>query len=1800
MQILRKVIAGLCIAAMLCGYLPNESFAENTGSTQVEGDTSITTDSSPNKVIIKLKKNDAANNFTTRHKDKAKKLKKFKKDMFEADLTDDELAQVRLDPGVEYVEVNANVSVTNVEGTELPVESVTVGGNQDDYPWGLRAIGSDYLTSLQTGETVKVAVMDTGISNHPELKIAGGVSFVDGTSYSDDNGHGTHVAGTIAAQKDNIGVVGVSPNVELYSVKVLDRTGTGSYSNVIKGIDWAIENNIDIVSMSFGGQVFSQALHESISAAEQAGIIVVAAAGNQGSSEEGVLYPAKFDETVAVGAINKQYTRASFSGIGSELDIVAPGVDVLSTTFDGKYAEMSGTSMAVPHVTGALAVLISNNLNPNEAVDRLLSTATSLGSEEEYGKGLVNVPRALGLVNEPLPLVIDDKEDQPIDYELPEVERPASSTESSIKKLTELSKYIVSLKDMILEKGDITSAKLIEQEYNSLLNIHNELSQLPDQIAQFDKSDHAALASMVNQNYEDKEQEYIKLESQYMQLAVKAREILKVKVGADSELISQSYNKYGDNQTILPGNDALVYLFLDTPKSEINITVYPLDNPNNIVASETYTDASADTFLHYFWQTTSNILPGTYIIHWHYPEAPEWDDYFTVNVVTTSSIETLDLNSPIDKSLPAGTSQTFKFTPSSTAVYRLYTSPYGGTVSYNDTVLELYSDPDLTDLLSSNDDFNGTTFSEIKATLTEGVTYYILLKHYNSNGEIYTRINVALDTPAYPNITLDVPEDINKSAGQSSVYSFTPSKTGMYRFFTGYYGGNSGSGSSDTVLYLYSDIDLMNQIGYSDDSNGTRFSDFYVWLQTGVEYHVKLIGYNNSAVKARLTVTTLFTQYLTQTEDSSVDVSLPDGTFEVYRLAPSKSGQYLVYTSPYGGEEIKINDTRLSIYSDEALTNRIAYDDDSNGNLYSRISVSLEAGVDYYLKVSPYNSSSSFKARLSFYYGDGFTPVTNRENYEISNDNYLGKISYYKFTTPTEVGAGNYRFYTSPYQGIGPNNDTVIDIYSDADLTTLIASNDDVSENPYGSNFSKVELSLASNTTYYIKVKSRDTFGSVHARFTVEDDFDSTPALASPATWEQIYSQELSSRFDIDYFKVDVTEPTSVHLNVTVNTITLMDSNSNVIGIFTPDNVDSFDITAGTYYAKVAFNEDYASNLLTASDATTTSAVSYEISHKQATVSYSSDGIALQTVNAYIDPSKPSLTDYATITWSYSNDHYKTLIQVIDQQNYVIYEEERGLLEGSCTPYGAPAYVKITPCKHSFEWSGRVNRNVSRAIPVLDVYNGDLEYYYAKNGRYTVKIAPMPPDKYSRHASVQTVTVINQATTLDGIIPAPPTKMQKKTKLVDVTAGNKDECVECYNYFSKYIWDKASPRGPENQYDEWSESIYGLNGIERFWKSAELFVYDDSKSVITNVQNLSSIAGIFVPIFDAANSVVYMMKGEYVNASISAISAIPFVGEGIAAGSKIAGVKLVRRIHNLEACINCFTAGTKVTTPAGEVSIENIKVGDLVLSKDPVTEATAYKSVEQLFQKEIEDSWKITAGGEIITTTSEHPFWILNKGWVLTKDLVVGDQFETYDGSKVFVENIENVQEHNVVYNFAVQDFHTYYVTNLKILAHNTACLTAADYIAKNVSQYTSRQTTVTSGNILAKELEKVDIHAPSIPGIDKWDAHHIVPQNINNNPNIELAQKILKEHDIDINSAANGVWLPKRKGESAIDIDGTMVATHNGYHIYDYFKYVADKLNAVRYNRDDVLDVIESIREELLTGQKRLANLTDKTEFYP
>lgn len=308
-----------------------------------------------------------------------------------------------------------DLKIDNLPNVLSIEKSIKVQLNEEYVDWGIPKTKTDVMwDSTYTGKDVKIAVIDSGIEYyHEDLNVVSGISFIteaDGnTDYDDYNGHGTHVAGIIAGQHNGVGVKGVAPDSKIYAVKVFDESGTSDASYILQGIDWAITNNMDIISMSLGFQSGFTALEDAIQKAEDSGIIVVAASGNdrQGSISEGgcggvdtndcVDYPAAYPTTIAVGSIgdSSSYDNLSnFSSVGPAVDVIAPGYNIGSTYLNGTYKYLSGTSMATPYATGALALLKEKHPTKSHSELRQLLIDSAIdygvaGKDNLFGNGLI-------------------------------------------------------------------------------------------------------------------------------------------------------------------------------------------------------------------------------------------------------------------------------------------------------------------------------------------------------------------------------------------------------------------------------------------------------------------------------------------------------------------------------------------------------------------------------------------------------------------------------------------------------------------------------------------------------------------------------------------------------------------------------------------------------------------------------------------------------------------------------------------------------------------------------------------------------------------------------------------------------------------------------------------------------------------------------------------------------------------------------------------------------------------------------------------------------------------------------------------------------------------------------------------------------------------------------------------------------------------------------------------------------------------------------------------------------------------
>lgn len=273
--------------------------------------------------------------------------------------------------------------------------------NFEPSQWNIDMISSLPVSSSVSLSGVRVAVLDTGVSQHPDLKsLLPGFDLVDKDSDPTDlSGHGTHVAGIVAAARDDSGVAGVAPSVAVLPIRVLDANGSGLVSDIVSGISIALDNNAKVLNLSLGSSSDIPALKNAVTVARSRGALVVAAAGNSGTSGA-VSYPAAYPEVLAVASVTKLGAVSSFSSRGSYVDLSAPGSSILSTHKDGTHRIMSGTSMAAPHVAAAAALLFAAHpqATPDQVSQALCESSTDIdspGIDESTGCGVISVSRAL-------------------------------------------------------------------------------------------------------------------------------------------------------------------------------------------------------------------------------------------------------------------------------------------------------------------------------------------------------------------------------------------------------------------------------------------------------------------------------------------------------------------------------------------------------------------------------------------------------------------------------------------------------------------------------------------------------------------------------------------------------------------------------------------------------------------------------------------------------------------------------------------------------------------------------------------------------------------------------------------------------------------------------------------------------------------------------------------------------------------------------------------------------------------------------------------------------------------------------------------------------------------------------------------------------------------------------------------------------------------------------------------------------------------------------------------------------------
>ena len=321
---------------------------------------------------------------------------------FTAELTGQEAKELRQDDRVDLIEEDVCVQGSGkktqqkkagrsgTKGTEEPewnMDIVNLADSREKKPEKQTA------EKKAQGKKIRVALVDSGIDDSEDIDVKERKNFVPGQEgispvYEDCTGHGTAVAGIIAAKDNKTGITGVNPDVELYSARVLDENNQARVSQIIAAIDWAVEKKVDILNLSLGTAKDSEALHRAIRRAAGHDILVIAAAGNGKTVD----YPAAYEETVAVGSVGTDGRVSENSARGSSLELVAPGEQILSTGMLGGLMTCGGTSLAAPHVTGVASLLWQQDREADAGLIRMAldAGAKKYGGQEAYGYGLVD------------------------------------------------------------------------------------------------------------------------------------------------------------------------------------------------------------------------------------------------------------------------------------------------------------------------------------------------------------------------------------------------------------------------------------------------------------------------------------------------------------------------------------------------------------------------------------------------------------------------------------------------------------------------------------------------------------------------------------------------------------------------------------------------------------------------------------------------------------------------------------------------------------------------------------------------------------------------------------------------------------------------------------------------------------------------------------------------------------------------------------------------------------------------------------------------------------------------------------------------------------------------------------------------------------------------------------------------------------------------------------------------------------------------------------------------------------------
>lgn len=305
-------------------------------------------------------------------------------------LTSEEASDLEKQDGIS---VEQNITFCGKSADQIDIDDVERLAEEQ---WNVAAIEAENPSSSLSSKNVKVAILDSGVDSLGDMGIKYHTSLIPGENADDMTGHGTIIANLIARNNNGSCEAGIIPensSVELYNVRILDDNNQTPLSRVIEGLQWCIDNEMDIVNMSFGTEIYSDILQDMVRKAEAADILMIASVGNEGEERENIVeYPAGYPEVMGVGSVNEKMERSTFSNTGDAVEVMAPGENIPVTSYWGMQGVSSGTSYAAAHVTAVSALLWSENPNRNakEIRSLLKNSATAMGNHFQCGYGLVN------------------------------------------------------------------------------------------------------------------------------------------------------------------------------------------------------------------------------------------------------------------------------------------------------------------------------------------------------------------------------------------------------------------------------------------------------------------------------------------------------------------------------------------------------------------------------------------------------------------------------------------------------------------------------------------------------------------------------------------------------------------------------------------------------------------------------------------------------------------------------------------------------------------------------------------------------------------------------------------------------------------------------------------------------------------------------------------------------------------------------------------------------------------------------------------------------------------------------------------------------------------------------------------------------------------------------------------------------------------------------------------------------------------------------------------------------------------